>query len=316
MRSSFVVGGRRARRRNRGQVKIWIVGEAGSQQAGHAAVFRIELEHGRDVPVLARDDRTRRARRPFDSAPYRAAAHFELANPSGGRSGPSFGRAEIGGVVVVDRQARIHLHRGRGRDHRGRIVEAKWSASVAAVEHAGRQQLDPFGGRGGRIGRRWCGGGRTGGIDHERRNQFARPRLAFTAGACSEVFHRGALCIANSRLHKAEQFIPELLWLQRRLSLLMGGDSETNRLRGGKMRGSSPRTLGRGDPCTQCKEIAKWRGRRFALRFFSCVIQSEAKNPGSYLSPRWRPLHDCGPRIFPSPRMGEDRRACPEPAEG
>ena len=143
----FVVGGRRVRRRNRGQVKIWIVGETGSQQARHDSVFRIELEHGRDVSVLARHDRTRRPRRPFDSSPHRAAAHFEFANPSCRRGRPSFGRAEIGRMVVVDRQPGIHLERSGGRDDGGRIVEAKRSASVAAVEDSGRQQLDPFGGR-------------------------------------------------------------------------------------------------------------------------------------------------------------------------
>src|SRR5271156_229691 len=31
--------------------------------------------------------------------------------------------------------------------------------------------------------------------------------------------------------------------------------------------------------------IAKWRGRPFALRFFSCVIQSAAKNPGGFAWP-------------------------------
>ena len=55
-------------------------------------------------------------------------------------------------------------------------------------------------------------------------------------------------------------------------------------------RGSSPRTPGRGDPCTQCT-IAKWRGRHFApvlfpVSFSSCVIQSEAKNPVLSTSPK------------------------------
>jgi len=99
-------------------------------------------------------------------------------------------------MVVVNRQARIHLQRDCRLDYRGRIVKPKWPASVAPVKHPGRQQLDPFGRRRDFFSRRWRRGGRTGGIDHERRNQFARPRLALTAGACNEVFHRGALCIA------------------------------------------------------------------------------------------------------------------------
>ncbi len=176
-------------------MKIWIVGETRSQQPGHAAVSRIELEHGRHVAVLARHDRIRRARSPFHAPPHRAVTHLEFANPSGRRSGPSLGRAEVGRMVVVDRQARIHLHRSGRIDYRRRIVKPEWTAPVAAVEHAGRQQLDPFGRRRHSLIRFHRGGGRTGGIDHERRNQFARPRLAFTAGACSEVFHRGALCI-------------------------------------------------------------------------------------------------------------------------
>ncbi|MFZ2063132.1 MAG: hypothetical protein WAU82_19150, partial [Candidatus Binatus sp.] len=37
-------------------------------------------------------------------------------------------------------------------------------------------------------------------------------------------------------------------------------------------------------PAPSNQETAKWRRRHFALRFFSDVIQSEAKNPGSFLS--------------------------------
>ena len=71
-----------------------------------------------------------------------------MIHPAAGAGRPC-GRAEVGRVVVVDRDSGVHLQRhGRGDDRR-RIVEAKRSAAVASVEDSGGQQFDPFGRGGG-----------------------------------------------------------------------------------------------------------------------------------------------------------------------
>ena len=103
-------------------------------------------------PARCSDTRARRSTRPRARSirlgpRARQSRIANSVNPSGGRRGISLRRAEVGRMVVVDRNARVHPQRHGRRDNRRGIVQPKGSAPVASVKDSGRDQLDPFGRR-------------------------------------------------------------------------------------------------------------------------------------------------------------------------
>ena len=171
-------------RRDRGQIKIRIVGKSRPQKPRDRAIGRV-LEDRRDVAVLARCDRLGAMRGPFHGAPQRAGALGEFADPSGGRRGPALGRGEVGRMVVVDRHAGREAERLGRRDYARRVGEAEGPAAVASAELARRDQHDPL---------RWRAGGKIGVFDCGAMDRERAAPLDKLCGLEVRHVHRAEVC--------------------------------------------------------------------------------------------------------------------------